>query len=576
MGTRSGLRGHRRAKAVLMVASLIGVVGLFAAAPPATAAVTVLRPHGMGELDCNGQSPIQHPVKASLLCTDIRGIKGVDNANVWNSRFYDNNLYIGHDEPDMTFLSPTPGSGQTVTWTETLGTDPKAAPTATRPGQDVSHWFELTPAPWYSMALCDPNSYPQLPCTPGSDSNAPACVGVACSANAYPGAGSAFMELQFYPPGFAPFTDATSCDNSHWCAALTIDSLECTDGFGQCNNNCVEPINFAFLQTDGVPTGPPSPQLSDLQTFTPNQATLLMNPGDTVRVHMSNAPAHGGGDAFEAVVHDLTTGRTGYMQASAANGFASTSIVDCTGTPFNFQPEYSTAAKGDIIGWAALQTNISTQYETGHFEPCTSVTKPAQNTVAPGVTDTFWNVCHGAYEKAAPSGDGSKAPETGDALCYPAGDTHGALNAPPDTMTACLADYYQNGDLDFNGSPYRTEWPTSTTPGLHPGSFAEALPTSNGSQYSHFFIQTDVALSESSCSATSSTGCAVPPSTAPGTFYPYWSRVLVHGTCTIEFGNVSAGAGVNDYGRDAQFGVDKVSTLGYPEFEGPVLPNAVC
>jgi hypothetical protein len=34
------------------------------------------------------------------------------------------------------------------------------------------------------------------------------------------------MELQFYPPGEAPFVDGISCDNAHWCAALTSDSLE--------------------------------------------------------------------------------------------------------------------------------------------------------------------------------------------------------------------------------------------------------------------------------------------------------------------------------------------------------------
>src|SRR5437763_535747 len=86
---------------------------------------------------------------------------------------------------------------------------------------------------------------PLLPCRPVSDANAPR--------GAYPGGGAAFVELQFYPPGFAPFVDAISCDNTHWCSALTIDSLECTgNGSGPCNNNCVEPVNFGFIQSDGV------------------------------------------------------------------------------------------------------------------------------------------------------------------------------------------------------------------------------------------------------------------------------------------------------------------------------------
>ena len=59
----------------------------------------------LGELDCNGQSPAQQSVKMTMACTDIRGFNNVDNANTWDGRFYDNGEYIGHDEPDMTFLS---------------------------------------------------------------------------------------------------------------------------------------------------------------------------------------------------------------------------------------------------------------------------------------------------------------------------------------------------------------------------------------------------------------------------------------------------------------------------------------
>jgi hypothetical protein len=46
------------------------------------------------------------------------------------------------------------------------------------------------------------------------------------------------------------------------------------------------------------------------------------------------------------------------------------------------------------------------------------------------------------------------------------------------------------------------------------------------------------------------------------------------GSCTIEFGNVSSGPGVNDFGGDAQYGTDMQPTLGYAEFEGPVMSNA--
>ncbi|MGH2856543.1 MAG: hypothetical protein ACRDMJ_03565, partial [Solirubrobacteraceae bacterium] len=102
----------------------------------------------VGELDCNGQSPVQSPLRGTMNCTDVRGFNNEWNQNTWDGRFYHNNMYIGHDEPDMTFLSHQHGSGNDVTWTETIGTDPSAAPTVSNPGHDVAHWFELTPAPW--------------------------------------------------------------------------------------------------------------------------------------------------------------------------------------------------------------------------------------------------------------------------------------------------------------------------------------------------------------------------------------------------------------------------------------------
>ena len=50
-------------------------------------------------------------------------------------------------------------------------------------------------------------------------------------------------------------------------------------------------MNFAFIQRDGVPAGPRSPQDSDLASIHPNRQTLLMNPGDRIVVHMFDAPA---------------------------------------------------------------------------------------------------------------------------------------------------------------------------------------------------------------------------------------------------------------------------------------------
>ena len=69
----------------------------------------------------------------------------------------------------------------------------------TAPGKAYN--FELNGALWFGMALCDTQSYPEQvsTCTPDSDSN---IVDPAVSPN-HPG--TAFMELQFYPPGWVPW-----------------------------------------------------------------------------------------------------------------------------------------------------------------------------------------------------------------------------------------------------------------------------------------------------------------------------------------------------------------------------------
>ena len=103
-----------------------------------------------------------------------------------------------------------------MTFTETAPARPSREADGHHPGHDVTHWFELTPAPWYGMSICDPKSYPQTPCKPNSDSNAPH--------GSFPGGGGAFMEMQFYPPGFS--TGISCNSNTQWCAALNIDSLE--------------------------------------------------------------------------------------------------------------------------------------------------------------------------------------------------------------------------------------------------------------------------------------------------------------------------------------------------------------
>lgn len=521
----------------------IAVIAVF----PASAQAGVA-PRAVGELDCNGLSPIQTSVHPTAACADPRGND--------EGRAVDNGRYIGHDEPSIRLISNRPGSSSDITFVERLGTDPAANPTVNHPGSDVTHFFELTIAPWFSMSVCDPNSAPLAPCTPESDANAPTATN--------PGAGAAFVELQFYAPGFAPFADNISCDNSHWCSALNIDSAEC-DASGNCNPGCQEPVNFAFVQRDGVPTGPPSPQLSDLASFTPNGETLMMNPGDVIRVHMFDAALPGGGHALETREDDLTTGQSGFMIASGANGFMNTDPVTCDGTPFNFRPEYSSAAANNILPWGAGPYNVDTQFEIGHFEACSKVTGPKRLTIE-NFTDTYWTRCQGAYEV----GKEVNNLEPDDSPCYPAGDTHGGT-APPNLVTGCPVFFDAIGDLDYDGSSYRADWPTSTTPGTFPASFVQAQPTSNGRTYPQIQFETDLADTEQGCDLTTGSGCTVPPP-GPGHFYPYWTlaRDSTLG-CAWEFGNVQNG---QTFGGDAQYGPVTFNPPG--AFTSRILTNPSC
>ena len=301
----------------------------------------------------------------------------VQNGNRY--RFEDNGQYVGHDEPSVKFISSAPGSGNTMTYLVRVPVDPSQA----RISRSVTHYGELSVAPWFGLPMCDPNSYPQNPCKPDSDRNS----GPGSDPDA---AGSAFMELQLYPPGYTPFVDSESCSATQWCAALTIDSLECTYGFANCNNDCIEPVNFAFLQTNGVPAGPPSPQLANLKTFIPNQYTLMINPGDLLAVSITDPP-----QGFTATIRDLTSGQTGYMTASAANGFMNTTIGNCSGTPFTFHAEYNTAEQQNQVPWAALEGGVLMEQEIGHSEICKSLTNQDPiHAPSPGARSTDPNLRH--------------------------------------------------------------------------------------------------------------------------------------------------------------------------------------
>jgi hypothetical protein len=589
--------------AVVAQLSLTGSAAASAAGVARAAGAAGVAPNPVNELDCNGWSPKYRTVRklAGDLCVDpIRIVNGKAQ------RFIDNGWYVGHDEPSVKFISTTPGSGNTMTYYTKLPVDPRKAPTASG---SVTDYGELSVAPWFGLPICDPHSYPQNPCTPDSDTNS----GSISDPNA---AGSAFMELQLYPPGYTPFVDSESCSATKWCAALTIDSLECTFGFATCNTNCLEPVNFAYLQTNGVPAGPPSPQLTDVSSYLPNAHTLMINPGDVLQVSITDPP-----QGFTTTIRDLTTHQTGWMTASAANGFMDTNIANCSGNPFTFHAEYSTASIQNQVPWAALEGGVLMEQEIGHSEICSSVANKDPFAASyPGgqsyVDTSTFDTCLGGSEGPAVTGEGPCNPVTAvcqnattqgpagpaacpnssaasgalceyaDGFCFQQGTRTVQINGVNATETSasseCFADRYQNGDLDFDGADYVPyTWPDSLLPRNHPTAFQYIGPFQrNGRPYPMVQFESDIGGSENLCNVATGAGCTVPPISAA--FYPFWSLsrfdALAAGSpaCVWNFGNTLPNT-FEDFGGDAEYGTPDVARYGgtiisaplrNPEFSG--------
>jgi hypothetical protein len=457
---------------------------------------------GRGEMDCNGFSLMQLSLAPTLPCADPLGREG---------RGEDNGHYIGHDEPSTGFYSTSPRSGFDMQWEIQLPVDGPLPATQT---------YENQIAFWLGLALCVPDSYPQNPCRPDSDTNR--------SGNHDPrAAGSGFLELQFYPPGHPPFIDFTSCDSTRWCAALNAFSLECNFGYSFCNPSCEEPDNFAFIQTDGVPTGPPGPANATIATFTPNNKTLFMRGGDVLRITVKDTPS-----GMINGVEDLTSGQSGFMISSAANGFQSLNLHSCAPTAFSYHPEFATAKFGNFMPWTTEQVNVNIAIETGHFEA------------------------------GSPDGD----PD----------DTNCFTNA---LVPGCLG-----SDLDFDGQPYHRTWPDGTSHHPTPVTIGSVLGDGIGpvsgqaghyvSGYPMIQLETNVGGAESTCRPNGS-GCVVPP---PGAkFYPFYAVASTSTTCVLTFGNDIAGATTNDFGKDDEFEAPNLAwffgTLTSGEMSNPCVPH---
>ncbi|TMD87671.1 MAG: hypothetical protein E6I78_02060 [Chloroflexi bacterium] len=313
--------------------SVLSVAGLALAALAAAGPAVQAAPYTASKPDCSELA----------ICTEVA-----------NPQEAFGNYYVGHDEPSVEFYSNVPGSGNHNQYQLTIPTEP-AGPYSNSKGYD----FELHPAFWFGMAMCDTFSYPeqQPTCTPNSDSN------IVDPAQTKKAPGVAFMELQFYSPGWVSQFAGFSCDPTKWCAALNIDSLSEDPINGTLMNpSCqrqvlggVEYINFAYLTKDGKPLGPPNPlqfnpSTSGYPKTNGGADTLFMNPGDNVSVTLTDTPA-----GFTTVIADHTTGETGLMTASAANGFGHMKYLpsghSCQMENYSFHPMYSTSSPHTRVLW---------------------------------------------------------------------------------------------------------------------------------------------------------------------------------------------------------------------------------
>ena len=483
--------------ALASIGSLVGL--LLAMLVSVTMPVAASSSHGY-KPDCGDPFP---------LCTEVA-----------NPQEAFGSYYVGHDEPSVEFYSSTPGSGNHVQYHLTMPTEP-SGPFSMTKGYD----FELHPAFWFGMAMCDTQSFPEQvsTCTPDSDTN------IVDPTQTRKAAGVAFEELQFYPPGWIPQFAGSSCDATKWCVALNIDSLS-EDPFNgtTLNPTCqsellggIEYINFAFLTLDGKPLGPPNPLQFNFGTSgnPANSDTFFLNQGDQATVTLTDTPS-----GLATIVHDTTTGATGTMVASAANGFGQIKYQpsghSCQMLPYDFHPMYSTSSPQTRVLWAAHTYNVAFSDEIGHFDFCTHI---SANT---GSCDGLEGIPGG---QEAADGDDNFCSSAQQSLKYPA--------------TGCV----DTNAPGFDGVSYQHYWPDGSATRPTPILFSSPKTgTAYTTSFSQFAFEADLPRIEAadlggSCQRlTTGANCVNPPTTDDGTaaaFYPYYSTVSTSGGCRFGIGS---------------------------------------
>jgi hypothetical protein len=491
------------------------------------------------------------PAKMHINCANNRTLcTEVDDSEA----VFGEDVYVGHDEPATLFYDNRPGSGNDNTYFLRLPKDPPRMPNQQGTGGTFN--FQLHVAFWFGMAMCDTESAPEFTksCTPDSDTNIfdSGDPNDAHYIGKHPG--TAFMEMQFYPPGWVAWPPGTSCDATKWCAALNVDSLSRDYNHTVDNNaDClakagIEPVNFAFITKNGKSHAPADPLLSTNATFTPNPATdLFMNSGDNLIVRM-----HDTREGFRVDIADLSSGQHGSMTASVANQFGQVvfdpTASTCSSRPYAFHPMYSTSSEHTRVPWAAHSYNVAFSDEIGHFEYCDAVSAEGGSCTTPGQQDTGTGVD---------------------------GDDVGCFSAASSTRVQVGGCF--GSDEDFDGSSYQRVWPgTSANPGkdvqFHPQSILFSSPRFNGfHQYQRVGFEADLPRIEAAdsidprfppCNRTTGENCVNPP---PGAqFYPFYTTRNGPLGCNWQLGGANIPGTKETFGGNSTAEFGPLLTLTYP------------
>lgn len=215
----------------------------------------------------------------------------------------------GHDEPELDPVSSLAGSARNLTWTAVLPTDGRV------PVSSVGPTF------WWGGTVTDPNPLSLF--------------------------GQAFLEVQFYPDAIV--TNCTPAGGFNVTYAPNKFSV-CTPVWQVGAKSFAETAAFNAELYDGRSSAP-----------------LVMNAGDTIRIHFFVASAS---DGWHIRVADMTTGHSGMVVLNSKYG--------------PMLPAFSAQRIGNALGWGLVDdTPNSFVWEIGHTSPFTT---PADRFCLPGQT----------------------------------------------------------------------------------------------------------------------------------------------------------------------------------------------